>query len=165
MKLTAKLNRVITGTQTLVEFEIPPYQSSWLEKYEDKELTLSISDKKESKTSQQNRYAWVLVSMIDKKINGYKSDEITLYQTILQQANISPIYLETIEGALGTIEQSFRVVEVIEQRVSQKGIKTLMLKCYKGISLLNKEEMAELIEVILQYCTEYEIDVDRSRFE
>ena len=165
MKLTAKLNRVIKGTPSLIEFAIPSYQASWLEEYKDKELTITITDKKESKTNQQNRYAWKLISMIDNKINGFRSDEMELYKMILRQANISPIYLEGLEATQTALEQTFRVVEVIESRTSQKGVETLMFKCHKGISLLTKEEMAELIEVILQYCAEYDIDVEREMFE
>lgn len=165
IKLKATINRIIKSTPSLVEFEIPTYQVGWLDEFEGKELTLSITDKKESKTLQQNRYAWKLISMIDKKINGYKSDEMTLYKTILQQANIDPIYLEGLQATQTALEQTFRVVEVIESRTSQKGVETLLFKCYKGISLLTKEEMSDLIEVILQYCQEYEIEVEREMFE
>ncbi len=165
MKLTAKLNRVIKGTPSLIEFAIPSYQATWLDDYHDKELTLSITDKKENKTNQQNRYAWKLISMIDKKINGYRSDEMKLYRMILRQANISPIYLEGLEATQTALERTFRVVEVIERRVSQRGTETLLFKCHKGISLLTKEEMSDLIEVILQYCQEYEIEVERELFE
>ncbi len=165
MKLTAKISRVIQGTPSLVEFSVPSYQATWLDDYHDKELTLSITDKKENKTNQQNRYAWKLISMIDKKINGFRSDEMELYKMILRQANISPIYLEGLEATQTALEQTFRVVEVIESRTSQKGVETLMFKCHKGISLLTKEEMAELIEVILQYCQEYEIEVEGNIFD
>ena len=165
MKLTARLSRVIKGTPTLIEFAIPSYQSTNLEQYEDKELTLTISDKKEVKTQQQNRYAWKLISMIDKKINGIRSDEMQLYKVILKQANINPVYLEGLEATQQALEQTFRVVEVIESRTSQKGVETLLFKCHKGISLLTKEEMSDLIEVILQYCSEYEIAVEREIFE
>ena len=164
MKLTAKLNRVIKGSPTLVEFTIPSYQATWLDEYHDKELTLSITDKKENKTNQQNRYAWKLISMIDNKINGYRSDEMQIYKMILKQANINPIYLEGLQATQVALERTFRIVEVIESRTSQKGIETLLFKCYKGISLLTKEEMMNLIEVILQYCTEYEIEVERELF-
>ena len=165
MKLTAKISRVIQGTPSLVEFSVPSYQATWLEEYKEKELTLTISDKKESKTNQQNRYAWKLISMIDKKINGYRSDEMELYKMILKQSNISPIYLEGLEATQTALEQTFRVVEVIERRLSQRGTETLLFKCHKGISLLTKEEMSDLIEVILQYCAEYEIEVEREMFE
>lgn len=165
MKLTAKISRVIQGTPSLVEFSVPSYQASWLEEYKEKELTLTITDKKESKTNQQNRYAWKLISMIDNKINGFRSDEMQLYKMILKQANISPIYLEGLEATQTALEQTFRVVEVIESRTSKKGVKTLVFKLYKGISLLNKEEMSDLIEVILQYCQEYEIEVEENIFE
>ena len=165
MKLTAKISRVIQGTPTLVEFSVPSYQASWLEEYKEKELTLTITDKKESKTNQQNRYAWKLISMIDKKINGFRSDEMQLYKMILKQANIDPIYLEGLEATQQALERTFRVVEVIERRVSQRGTETLLFKCYKGISLLTKEEMSDLIEVILQYCQEYDIEVETTYFE
>lgn len=165
MKLTAKLNRVIKGTPSLIEFAIPSYQATWLEEYKDKELTLTITDKKETKTNQQNRYAWKLISMIDKKINGFRSDEMSLYKMILKQANIDPIYLEGLEATQTALERTFRIVEVIERRLSQRGTETLLFKCHKGISLLTKEEMAELIEVILQYCQEYEIEVEGNIFD
>ena len=165
MKLTAKISRVIKGTPSLVEFSVPRYQASWLEEYKDKELTLTITDKKENKTNQQNRYAWKLISMIDNKINGYRSDEMQIYKMILKQANIDPIYLQGLEATQQALERTFRIVEVIESRTSQKGIETLLFKCYKGISLLTKDEMMNLIEVILQYCTEYEIEVEDNIFE
>ena len=91
--------------------------------------------------------------MIDKKINGYQSDEMELYKMILKQSNISPIYLEGLEATQTALEQTFRVVEVIERQGQGS---TLLFKCHKGISLLTKEEMSDLIEVILQYCQEYE---------
>lgn len=165
MKITAKISRVIKGSPALVEFSVPNYQASWLEEYKDKELTLTITDKKENKTNQQNRYAWKLISMIDNKINGFRSDEMQIYKMILKQANIDPIYLEGLQATQTALEQTFRVVEVIESRTSQKGVETLLFKCYKGISLLTKEEMSDLIEVILQYCQEYEIEVEREMFE
>ena len=37
---------MIKGSPTLVEFTIPSYQATWLDDYHDKELTLSITDKK-----------------------------------------------------------------------------------------------------------------------
>lgn len=149
----------------MVEFSVPSYQASWLEEYKDKELTLTITDKKESKTNQQNRYAWKLISMIDNKINGYRSDEMQIYKMILKQASVNPIYLEGLQATQTALERTFRIVEVIERRVSQMGTETLLFKCYKGISLLTKEEMMNLIEVILQYCTEYEVDVDWGLFD
>lgn len=101
MKLTGKLKRVLTtGTTSLIELEIPTYQTRELNTLEDKDLVIDLKSKKEAKTDSQRRYAWVIINEIDKKLNGYVSDLNGTYENLLQQANIAPVFLETIEQAI-----------------------------------------------------------------
>lgn len=165
MKIVAKLIRILNiGNKSIVEFEVPTYQLRDTTELFDKELVLTIKDKKEARTDSQRRYAWALITEIDKKFNGYKSDLESTYKGILGQANIKPIYLEGLEEIKDSLAETFRIVEVVENRKSLKGKETVLYKCHKGISLLTKEEMIDFIEVLLFQCAELGIETEIDMF-
>ena len=78
---------------------------------------------------------------------------------MIVEAQIRIDYFEVLEAALPTLQQAFRVVKLIEKRISNKGIETVMVAVYRGLSMFDKEENNRFIEVILNYAGEHDLDV------
>lgn len=125
-----------------------------LEKH-DGEVLVTIVDYIEDKTNQQNRYIWKLIDKIDKKINGYRADPIGIYRSILQAANVKSEIYEAIPEAEKTLKRAFRVVELIDE-----GEEKNTYRCYLGLSKLNKKEVSDFIEALIDRCVNEEIEYD-----
>ena len=121
--------------------------------HNNKYFELKTSDRVAQKTEKQNNAVWKLIRLIVDKQDG-RSNKITveeLYKQLIVMSNIQVDYLQglpEIKDSLGTF---YRVVEEREQRVSEKGVKTCLFICYRGISQFNKKEMNSFIGNILYY--------------
>ena len=130
--------------------EIPAHALEDLERYQQGDnCKLELTRPKDKRTLEQNKYIWVILDLIDKKINGYQSDIWNLYKQLVKQARIKIEYFETLEDAKPYLEETFRVVEEVERRTSAKGKETVLYACYPGTSQFSKKEMANFIEVLL----------------
>lgn len=117
-------------------------------------VKLEIKRQKDKRTLKQNRYIWLIISMIDEKINGYCSDEMNIYCQIIEQAKIKTDYIQTLEGAKKRLEDIYRVVKEIEKRGN-----SVLYRCYLGTSQFTKEEMTRFIEVLINRAYQEDIDV------
>lgn len=117
-------------------------------------VKLEIKRQKDKRTLKQNRYIWLIISMIDEKINGYCSDEMNIYCQIIEQAKIKTDYIQTLEGAKKRLEDIYRVVKEIEKRGN-----SVLYRCYLGTSQFTKEEMIRFIEVLINRAYQEGIDV------
>lgn len=117
-------------------------------------VKLEIKRQKDKRTLKQNRYIWLIISMIDEKINGCCSDEMNIYCQIIEQAKIKTDYIQTLEGAKKRLEDIYRVVKEIEKRGN-----SVLYRCYLGTSQFTKEEMTRFIEVLINRAYQEDIDV------
>ena len=117
-------------------------------------VKVEIKRQKDKRTLKQNRYIWLIISMIDEKINGYCSDEMNIYCQIIEQAKIKTDYIQTLEGAKKRLEDIYRVVKEIEKRGN-----SVLYRCYLGTSQFTKEEMTRFIEVLINRAYQEDIDV------
>jgi len=117
-------------------------------------VKLEIKRQKDKRTLKQNRYIWLIISMIDEKINGYCSDEMNIYCQIIEQAKIKTDYIQTLEVAKPRLEDIYRVVKEVEKRGN-----SVLYRCYLGTSQFTKEEMARFIEVLIDRAYQEDIDV------
>ena len=117
-------------------------------------VKLEIKRQKDKRTLKQNRYIWLIISMMDEKINGYCSDEMNIYCQIIEQAKIKTDYIQTLEGAKKRLEDIYRVVKEIEKRGN-----SVLYRCYLGTSQFTKEEMTRFIEVLINRAYQEDIDV------
>lgn len=117
-------------------------------------VKLEIKHQKDKRTLKQNRYIWLIISMIDEKINGYCSDEMNIYCQIIEQAKIKTDYIQTLEGAKKRLEDIYRVVKEVEKRGN-----SVLYRCYLGTSQFTKEEMTRFIEVLINRAYQEDIDV------
>ncbi|MDO4721620.1 MAG: hypothetical protein Q4A78_13230 [Peptostreptococcaceae bacterium] len=147
-----------SGTRLTMEF--PKHSMEKLKQFQPGDLcTVEIRRPKDKRSLEQNRLIWRIIGLIDRKINGYFSDEMNLYCSLIRQAKIKTHYFETLEAAKGHLEEVYRVVEEVERRVSEKGTKTVLYRCYIGTSKFTKEEMSDFIEVLINRAYQEGIDV------
>ena len=153
----AKLGKLVGDQLTIT---IPLHTVEELKKFKPDDLvSIEIKRSKDKRSSQQNRYIWEIISQIDQKINGYDSDEWTIYKQLLRQAKIKTLYFETTPEAKTALQQTFRLVEEHERRTSAKGIETVVFRCYFGTSKFTKEEMSSFIEALITRAYQEDIDI------
>lgn len=146
------LSRYYDGTELILTIDNRYFQG--LQKL-DERVTLDIKDWEEEKTSQQNKYIWVLIGKIDKKINGFRKDEMSIYKNLLTQAKVRTEVLTVLPETVETFKRAFRVVEILEDGEERKTI-----RCYPGLSLLTKKQTSDFIEVLIQRCVDEGIEYD-----
>ena len=159
MDVVAKINYIVERNITITLSNNCDIKKIKTDIEKDKEYLIKIEDIKSKRTLQQNKYIWEIISQIDKKINGYMSDEMSIYISLIKQAKIKTVYIETVEEAKKELLKVFRYVEDIEDRVSSKGIKTVLYRCYYGTSKFDKKEMTDFIECLINYAYEVGIDI------
>ena len=158
--LTGKFDRVLrTDRNAIVSFTIPNYQAGWLKDMDTEVYNIEIKKPKSRKSLQQNNFAWQLITEIARELSYYPDPE-SVYKQIVKLARIKTVFLETLndEKVIKELGKTFRIVEIREERKSN-GVDTVMLECYYGMSVFDKEEMTRFIEVLLDYATQNGIDV------
>jgi len=157
MIFNAKLDRLInTQYNSLLSFVIPLYQAKNIELEQDKEYKLEITEIKSKRSLRQNNLMWAIINRIAQKV-GMTDNEV--YCQIVEMANIKAIYIQTLPEVKKELEKVFRVVHEEQERISDKGVETMMFKCYYGTSKFDTKEMNDFIEQLLYYAHENEIDV------
>jgi predicted RNA methylase len=154
----AQLTRI--GGSALLSFVIPDYMAKYLT-LEEKDYKVEITELKSKRSLQQNKYMWKYIHEVAKK-QGMDDDEV--YCQLIEMANIEAEYLTIIPEAMQRLKERglFRVLKIAEERISSKGVKTLMVKGYYGTSTFNTQEMSDFIDRLLDYCQH--VGVDTSEF-
>lgn len=153
----AKLGNLIADQLTIT---IPLHAVEGLKRFKPDDLvSIEIKRPKDKRTAQQNSYIWEIIHQIDQKINGYATDEWGIYKQLLKEAKIKTLFLETVPDAKKELELAFRIVEEHEKRTSNKGVETILFRCYYGSSTFTKEEMGRFIEFLIHRAYQEGIDV------
>ena len=158
MKIHSRIRKLNDDTAV---FEIKHFQKLWLEEYQDKDLTITITDKAD-RSLQQNALMWALIHEIDNEMNGYssKDGEEALYIQLIEMANIKPEYMMMLPEAVERFAKTsgFRVVQEVD-RITYNGKEMAVVKCYPGSSKFDTAEMSDLIEAVLRYAAEVGINL------
>lgn len=120
--------------------------------------TVEIKRPKDKRSLEQNAYIWKIIDMIDKKINGYCSDKMSIYCALIKAAGIKVDYIQGLEQIRPRLEEVYRVVELVEYRATDKAA-TALYRCYIGTSQFTKAEMSDFIEVLISRAYEEGIDI------
>ena len=127
-------------------------------KFEDNDfLKAEITRIKDKKTLQQNRYMWELISQIAQKQN---QDEMEVYCQALQEANAKYTWLEGLPEIKEKLLQVYRAVQITRYE-ERFGKQFAIFKCYEGTSKYDKQEMMELLEIIIGWAEELDIPTIR----
>jgi len=116
-----------------------------------------IKPYKKSRSLDQNALLWKILELIEKETG---CDKWTSYLTLLESTGCVVQYLETIPEAESTLKRIYRIVEIKENRITAKGVKTCLFKCILGSSLYNVSEMKQLLEKCINLAYELGINVD-----
>ena len=163
MKLTAKFNRKLNDDDGNAEISfivdnfIQKQKLSELDR--DKVYSLEIKDIKSKRSIQQNKYMWVLLSEIDKAINGKETDVMEIYIMALEQAQAKYEYVGALEETEQELKKAFRAVKKVKP-IDLNGKNGYMYKCFIGSSKMNVKEMNELIDTVLDMASMVGIDTD-----
>lgn len=130
-----------------------PFQIDESKKYE-----VNIQEYRSKRSLEQNSYMWLLISEIDKKLNGGRPNEpIDVYIQCLQRANAKYDFVYILHDAVNELKKKFRAMEYIG-KVEINGVVLENWKIYYGSSTMNTKEMSSLIDCVLDYASEVGID-------
>lgn len=120
----------------------------------DKQYVIEIKEPKSKRSLEQNRLLWLLIHKIAKETH---QDDMDIYCTALERADAASDYvIAATKDMEENLRKSFRGVKFIRtQEVNNK--ECYVYKCYLGSSKMDTKEMTELLEIVLQMCSELEI--------
>ena len=124
---------------------------------ENEYLKVEIKKVKDKKTLQQNSYMWTLIKQIAQKQN---QDEMEVYCQALQEANAKYTWLEGLPEIKEKLLQVYRAVQITRYE-ERFGKQFAIFKCYEGTSKYDKQEMMELLEIIIGWAEELDIPTIR----
>lgn len=116
---------------------------------------IDIKEYKHKRSIEQNKKLWVLIHEIARTTHN---DELEVYCSILEKANIKTDYIITAINMEETLKKSFRAVKFIRMQ-EVNGKDCYVYKVYIGSSKMNSTEMSELLDITLNICGELGIDV------
>lgn len=121
--------------------------------------SIKISKAKDRRTEQQNKYMWALIGEIDKARNGDRSnDDYEIYIEALIRAGAKFTHLLVEPQAESMLRENFRAIQLV--RVIQVKDKIFNdYKCFYGSSTMDKKEMHDLIETILDMASECGLNI------
>lgn len=125
-------------------------------------IEISAKQHKESRTLNQNKLMWAIISKISDVLNNEHSEESTMkiYGEMLVRANVRREYIAVLPDAIETLKNQFRAVIDTGMTVISKNEKTqkiATLHCvwvYYGSSTFNTKEMTELLNIVINYASE-----------
>ena len=161
MKIIAKFRDILTDSEgnSIASFIFQSYRFNHLLQGLDKskDYSIEIKEIKSKRSLQQNSYMWALLREIDIAINGRPCDDWAIYIQALEKANIKYDYLYCTPEAEEKLKEAFRAVKFVRSEIIN-GEKMNLYKCFMGSSKFTKEEMALLIDTILDMADEAGIE-------
>ena len=122
----------------------------------DKVYSIEIKERKSKRSIEQNRLLWQLLHELEKVTREPAMD---WYIKALMETGAKVDYLWGTEATENTLKLTFRAV----QRVKPYTIKNTSGWLYRvivGSSKFNVEEMNRLIDTVIRYCCEHDIEVE-----
>ena len=121
--------------------------------------SIKISKARDKRTEQQNKYMWALIGEIDKARNGDRSNEdYDIYLEALVRAGAKFTHLLVEPQAESMLRESFRAIQ-LTRKIQVKDKIFNDYKCYYGSSKMDKKEMHDLIETLLDMASECGLDI------
>ena len=121
--------------------------------------SITISKARDKRTEQQNKYMWALIGEIDKARNGDRSnDDWEIYLEALVRAGAKYTHLLVEPIAESMLRDSFRAIQLVRRiKLGDKIFNDY--KYFYGSSKLDKKEMADVIETLLDMASECGLNI------
>lgn len=121
---------------------------------ESKKYCIDIKEYRSKRSSEQNRYMWLLITEIVRKENGgYYNTELRnkLYTNLLKEAGAVEIHCEIEPKDLERFKLSFSATDIEGTNEINGKIKAI---AYIGTSQMNTKEMSNFIDYVLDYASQ-----------
>ena len=165
MKINAKYTKHLYNqkSQAEVTFLIENYRHTQMlnELSDDKVYAIEIKERKSKRSINQNAFLWAMLHELDKHTS---EDMMYWYIMALTDTDSKHEYLLGIDSIEQSLMSVFRAVKKVGKR-QVDGKELSMFKCFYGSSKMNVKEMNELIDTVLRYCAELNINVEEYRKE
>ena len=116
----------------------------------DQVYVLEVKEEKSKRSINQNALFWKLCEKLTETTTGHKreSDVQDTYIYLLQEANVSAVFLMGLPEIENDLKQTYKIVKVVDSR-DYKGKNMNVYKCYKGSSKFDVKQMTELIDLVM----------------
>ena len=165
MKIHAKLNSKIVDQDNHAHLGllITNYRHvAWTEELElDVDYVVEIKKAKSKRSLNQNALFWKLLHELEKQSN---IDVMIWYANVLEETNCKFTHIMGIDGIEKELLGAFRAVRKLGQR-EVNGKEVMVYRCYYGSSKYTIKEMNELLETVMRYCAEYDIETELMNYE
>nr|DAE53230.1 MAG TPA: NinB protein [Caudoviricetes sp.] len=125
------------------------------QKYTGKLLNLNCKVYKQKRSLDANAYLWVLLTKMaeelnkEQKRNKYTKDDLYEYE-IMRYGQCTAVGL--VEEAVEKFKREWRITKEVDRRTREDGKVLVTLLCYIGSSSYDTEEMAKLIDGVVDDC-------------
>lgn len=121
--------------------------------------SINISKARDKRTEKQNSMLWGLIAEIDKARNGDRSNnDFSIYIEAIERAGAKYTHLLAEPGTDEMLRDKFRAIQLV-RKIEVKGKIFHDYKCFYGSSKMNKKEMTDLIDTLLDMASECDIDI------
>lgn len=115
---------------------------------------IEIKKPRSIRSIEQNKMLWLLIHKLAKET---KHDDMDIYCAVLEKADALSDYVITASDIEDSLRKSFRGVKFIRtQEVNGKECK--VYKVYLGSSKMNTKEMTELLDIVIEMCSDLGIE-------
>lgn len=165
MKINAKyLKRLYNDKhQSEITLLVSNYQhQQWLSELDtDKEYSVEIKEVKSKRSIQQNKLLWSLLHELE-----VESKELAMdwYIKALVDTGAIVDYIWCADRTEDTVMKSFRAIQKMKYE-KMKNVDGYWYRVIVGSSKFNISEMNELIDTVLRYCAELNIDTELLKYE
>jgi len=127
-----------------------------------KDYVIDIREVRHPRTLQQNKFMWALIHRIADH-EDMNQTEIEIYASALEEANAKYVYLLGTKEAENELRKNFRAVKVVRPTL-ENGKEFIVYKCFIGSSKLNTKEMKKLLDIIISWAEELDIETDEKYY-
>ena len=129
---------------------------------QDKIYQIEIKERKSKRSIEQNALMWSLLHELEK---ATREPAFDWYVKALIDTGAECVYIVAPKGSKDILMNSYRAVVPVCKRmivnpVENKETEGIMYRCFVGSSKFNVSQMNELIDTVLRYCDECDIEVD-----
>lgn len=165
MRIIAKYIKTLFNSkgQAEITFKVDNFRhvSALTELDDEKLYRIEIKEVKSARSINQNKFMWAMLRELS---IATQEDEWAWYIKALTDTDAKHEYVWGLEKAEDSLRKGFRAVQKIKpHKIGDSD--GWLYKCYLGSSQFKKDEMTRLIDVIMGYCHEHNINTDSHLYE
>ena len=164
MKINATEPQLLNASNHSIlqmKIESPRHSNMLRELDSTKQYAVEIKEVKSKRSIQQNKYLWAMLQELERHSDH---DMMYWYHMALEESDAKHTYVLAPKDTEKELLMGFRAVRVVGTR-EYNNKEMYVYKCYIGSSKMNIAEMNQLIDTVLRYCHEHNIETEMFRYE